>query len=416
MAAQVAHELITMGDEVTVVGTENCRLLGVDMHDFGSPIFDWRDQVAVENFIAKSDECIFHIGNSFEFHRGGIYWLEKKAGIVCLHDFFLGNLFHSWSAENGNEANLIIKNIYGEDAVDKFFIASSKSSFIQDLIEIAPMTEWICSQACAVVTHSELGCDRVLVSCPGAVRIVPLAYKTEIQTPKSYVHNKKVNQKFKMLSFGQVNENKRIRSVIEAIGKSPMLRNSCEYVVVGLITQAMERDLLKLATQFGVEICIRGEVCDLELQNALTESDLVCCLRWPATETASASAIEAMQRGRPIVVTDVGFYKNIPSNCAIKINPQNEIEELKSALERLLADDEYRHSIADAATKWATETFTAKNYALELQAMIRLASFNTPIINAINFFSRNLKIWTPRLESSAISTLSRQCDFFDFDN
>lgn len=396
MAALVTRTLSAMGCRVTVVRTEAAHLLDSQTHDFGSPVVRWDDQANVRNHIDKSDACVFQIGDNYEFHQGGVHWLDRQSGLVCLHDFFLGHLFHGWAQERLHQANSVLNAWYGEEAPGRFFGQSTSESFIENTANSMPMTEWICSQAYAVITHSQWGADRVLKSCPGPVRVVPLAYDTGNSQSESAARafTPTTPTTLNLLTIGHINPNKRVESVIKAIGSSQSLREQIHYRLVGAIQPDVAKALGILATQLGVKLTISGEVDDIELNDAIRNSDVICCLRWPALEAASASAIEAMLHAKAVIVTDTGFYQEIPDDCAIKISPKDEVNSLRKTIENLLNNRDKITRTGILAISWARHTFHSKNYALQLIEATNQMTQAIPIINGITFHANLLQKWS----------------------
>ncbi len=76
--------------------------------------------------------------------------------------------------------------------------------------------------------------------------VTPLAYNalSDFQP----LAERKKNSKVSVLTFGHVNQNKRVEFVIRAIGGSDILRNCCRYHVVGLVTD-QERARLRAIAQ-----------------------------------------------------------------------------------------------------------------------------------------------------------------------
>ncbi|HHW4685595.1 MAG TPA: glycosyltransferase [Xylella sp.] len=394
MAALVTRELVAQESEVTVVRTEAKHMLSTDVHDFGTRVLPWDDDAEVRALIRSADAGVYHIGNSFEFHEGGVRWLAEFPGLVCLHDFFLGHLFYGWAQTHRAHAHAVLQRWYGEEMAERFFSFSDSESFIEGTREVIPMTEWICSQADGVVTHSSWGCGRVMNSCPGPVRVVSLAYDAPAALANTAVNTSAGGRTLQLLTIGHVNPNKRIASVIQAIGLSPLLRNRVNYRLIGAIEPEMMNSLSALAERLGVNLVISGEVDNNDLERAITESDVISCLRWPALEAASASAIEAMLYGKAVIVTDTGFYADIPDSCAIKINQSNEIPELQSSLEVLLEKKIRVINLGEDAQRWASQTFTARNYAMQLIEIIGNTSRTVPAKRAVDSFCDILSRWS----------------------
>lgn len=413
MAAMVVREQVKQGYEVTVIRTESEQLLIENSHCFDAPIIAWHNETAVRKLVKEADACVYHIGNNFLFHEGGVRWLSEFPGVVCLHDFFLVHLFYAWAQKNRAHAESILENWYGKEAIQKFFSFNSSASMIEGTRNDMPMTEWICSQAYGVITHSQWGCDRVLNSCAGPLKVVPLAYDALGVLDKKTAESADRNSIIKILTIGHANPNKRIESVIQAIGLNPTLREHLTYRIVGAIEPTTAESLTALAKQFRVNLSVSGEVDDQELMSAISESDIICCLRWPTLEAASASAIEAMLCGKAVIVTDEGFYAEIPNDCAIKINHSNEINELQAALMSLLKDPSRIDRYGVAAKSWASSTFTAKNYANQMAQCITDISRAKPTLQAIKHFSHIMRSWSFSETPDVLSELSRNLEIFE---
>lgn len=390
MAALVTHDLIAQGHQVTIVRTEAKHLLSSEIHDFNTTTLFWHNLEKLPYIIQAADLCLYQIGDNFEYHEGGLYWLPRLPGLVCLHDFYVGCLFWGWGQSRCLEAQSILQLWYGKAVADTFFNFSNNESFLAGTHDVSPMTEWICAMALGVITHSSWGCERVLRSCSGPVRVVPLAYnapntKDDRQSCK--------NGNLQVLTIGHINGNKRVASVISAIASSNLLKQSITYRLIGNILPEAALFLSVLAKNLGVSLVISGEVDDQTLALALSSCDIVSCLRWPSLEAASASTIEAMLYGKPVIVTDTGFYAEIPNGYVLKVSPNNEIDDIRMALVRLLEDKNLRQSIGAQAKEWASKTFTAANYAAEVIQIAAEINQARPTINALNYFSDLIYRW-----------------------
>jgi hypothetical protein len=130
-------------------------------------------------------------------------------------------------------------------------------------------------------------------------------------------------------------------------------------------------------------------------------------------EAASASAIEAMLYSKAVIVTDTGFYADIPDMCAIKIKHSNEISEIQSCLIALLDDRTRVAKLGSAARRWAIQTYTAKNYAEQLELIVFDILRVAPAINAIDYFCGTLRQWSDAGDSLLAVELYRNLDIFE---
>ena len=394
MANLVSCALISHGHQVTVVRTESTRLLESITHDFGPELIPWNDFAQVENLAEAADAFIYQIGNNYDFHQGCLEWLPKLPGIICLHDFFLGHLFNGWAQGRRHQADAELRAWYGNEIAGRFFSYQNSEAFIEGVRNVSPMTEWVCSMAHGVITHSSWGLDRVLKSCPGPVCVTPLAYDApKIILSDSDPKSPACNQ-FNILTIGHINPNKRVASMIQAIGNSSLLRrHSTTYRLVGNIQPEVVIELSNLARKHQVNLVISGEVSDATLAYAIKEADVISCLRWPSLEAASASVIEAMLYGKPVVVTDVGCYSELPDECVCKVRLENEIGDLQTVLEFLYKNEHERVALSGKAAKWASVTFSPDKYAQRLIEVVLSTMKTNPTVNAVNYFVRLMHGW-----------------------
>ena len=141
--------------------------------------------------------------------------------------------------------------------------------------------------------------------------------------------------------------------------------------LVGAITQS-ERDRLEaLCRRVGfTELTIVGEVNDAALTSELERADILSCLRYPVLEGASASAIEGMQAGRPIIVADAGFYSELPDDLVFKIPSSVDVPSLTNVLEKLLDNERLRRNTGTKAQTWALRRFTTDAYVPILEGLM----------------------------------------------
>ena len=111
---------------------------------------------------------------------------------------------------------------------------------------------------------------------------------------------------------------------------------------------------------------------DEQLAEVLSNSDVMCCLRRPVLEGASASVIEGMLSGRPTVVVDDGFYGELPNEYVVKVPPAFDSSDLARVLERLMSvSAEQRLARGREAKAWASEEFSVDRYVEVMERVLR---------------------------------------------
>jgi glycosyltransferase involved in cell wall biosynthesis len=372
---------------VTIVRSEDLNTL----HDSdvlqGALVIRWDEVCYAPDFWSSFDAVVYNIGNHYPFHAGAVELLHKLPGVVIFHDYFLLDLFSGWCEAKGQQtfADRILGDIYGHGAASRLHAKDGLAGWQEYTSEQFPMTEWIGRLAQGSVAHSTFYAERLRHCCGGPVTVIPLAY--DALADFQPLAGREQSSNVTVLTIGHVNQNKRVESVIRAIGGSDLLRERCRYHVVGLVTdQERERLTAVARTVFFDGLEIAGEVSTETLRAEIKAADVICCLRWPVLEGASASAVEAMLSGRPIVVTDAGFYRDLPDDFVFKVDPNRELDSLTSQLTRLVLDPKLRAQVGARVADWAKTAFSVEAYVARLVPFLEEVARLRPALCAAAHF------------------------------
>lgn len=408
----IVDALVEQGHVVTVVRTEDEAFIKGQTYIFNAEIICWNNIEKVNYEVSNSQLLIYQVGDNYQYHRGCLEWLVNVPGVVCLHDNFIGHLFWSWAEKIGRPtAKDILIRLYGDAVAASFFNHNSSADFIEYASKRAPMTEWIAEMATALVVHSSWAFERIVKVARGPVEVIPLPYDKPVATSDDKSKNS-ANDKFTLLTIGHVNQNKRYESIIRAISNSNDLKQKILFRIVGSVEPSMREFLQSLADKFSVNVAILGPVDSQQLVAEIESADIMCCLRWPALESASASTIEAMLYGKAIIVTNTGFYSELPSECVLKVDPENELDHLQSALESLISSSRLREDLGLLAQKFAFETFRADTYAVKILTLPARINRTNLICVVANGFANQLKRWGARKSSLMIGNVVAPLDIF----
>jgi glycosyltransferase involved in cell wall biosynthesis len=179
--------------------------------------------------------------------------------------------------------------------------------------------------------------------------------------------------------------------------------------VVGAITDNERMRLQTLCRDIGFDqLDILGEVDDAALMGELERADILSCLRNPVLEGASASAIEGMRCGRPIIVADAGFYAELPDDLVFKVPSSVDAGPLTDILERLVSDESLRREIGSKARDWASRRFTAEAYVAILEDLMARFVSVKPLLAVGNRIGQQLAALGMQPDDPAIQRLSKK--------
>ena len=361
VSSTVIGELCDRNHEVTIIRSEHAKLSQSLSRATSVPMSWWQD-VSPQNIYLETDVIVLNFGDNYDLHAGTLAFAGTVPCLGVFHDFYLYNLFNRWLVNNGlgeEVHNREARRVYGEGVVPLATKAWRDEATVEQIATSLPMTEWLGRRCGAALAHSQFYVHRLESSCPGPIAVAPLCFENRDVKPLP----KRNGTKITVTTIGIINPNKCAHSIIKSIATSPLLRTHCEFRLVGAISDGERARLEALCRGVGFgHLCILGEVDDATLVAELERADIISCLREPVLEGASASAIEGMKSGRPIVVVNSGFYADLPGDLVFKIPAPLEISSLRETLERLVSNEELRRHTGIKARDWALQVFTSRAY------------------------------------------------------
>jgi hypothetical protein len=379
----VIEELAARGHAVTIFRCETGGGAGLPPLPTSCPVMA---MPAPACFPRDFDGVIVNIGDNHDFHGAAIPLLQALPCLGILHDGFLSYLAAGWAeaaaAETEATLRACVATTYGPGtwrANESYWMP------LDAMARTRPMTEWMAQFCAGVVTHSESWAPRMRLACPGAVTVLPLAFPGEA-TPRQPIRDRLI-----VATIGHANANKCPDAVLQAIASDDVLRQRCEYRLLGPITPAERDRLAGIAQGLGLAppLCT-GWLEDAALRAAVAEVHVIACLRNPILEAGSASLITALLAGRPTLVSRHGVYAEVPEEVVLGCAPGREAVDVARHLRALLDDPSVALSLGERARSYAETTFSAASYVNGLLPAVTAAVSAAPAIQAARSFGRLL--------------------------
>ncbi|MFB9758265.1 glycosyltransferase family 4 protein [Ectobacillus funiculus] len=317
--------------------------------------------------LSKYDLVIYNLGDYLWFHLD-IYEISRKVkGIIILHDYVMHNFFRGYYwiyKKNQEEYKKELASLYGTDILDP--VSGNIKPVIRSAAEDIkyPFFERAIEGAKAVITHSKFLKEKVIEKFDGPVETIYFPFERSY-VPSGQIQISIEKDKILLLTFGNINPNKRIDKVIQVIGESVEIRGKVRYVIIGsLINEAYSEKLKLLIKHYKLEgtVSLLGYQENNVLYSYMEKTDIFINLRLPAMEGASDSLLEQLFAGKPSLVTDNGFYSELPNTVVVKVKPEKEIVDIYESLKKLIYDSDLRRKIGLNAKKFAEERFNSSEY------------------------------------------------------
>lgn len=315
------------------------------------------------------DVAVYHIGNNPEAHGWILDALRRTPGIVVLHDFVLHHLVAGVTIGRRDGHGYLDAMEREHGVVGRLLAHGVLDKRIPPLWESRPedfpLAGEVLSLATGLVVHSHYVADRVgAADYTGPLFVVPHpAWPDPQLLPASLAGEPLIG------AFGNVNQSKRAPQLLEAFARLRSTHPGARLLLVGATSPGfdLERRLQRLGLD-DVGIVREGYVDERRLWELMTACDVHVSLRSPTMGETSGTAIRALVLGKPLVVSDVGWFSELPGDVALKVTVgDSETADLVAALRLLAERPDARHAMGKAARELARTAHDLERVA-ELQA------------------------------------------------
>ncbi len=301
--------------------------------------------------VRGTDLSLYHVGNNPDAHGWIVDALRKRPGVVVLHDFVLHHLVagltigrrdgHGYLDAMEREGG-VVGRLLGHGVLDKR---------IPPLWESRPedfhLAGEVLGLATGVIVHSRYVEERARAAgFEGPIwRIPHPAWEVPAVEPARVEGSPLIG------SFGNVNASKRIPQLLEAFARLRSERPDAQLLLVGSVSPGfdLERRLQRLGLS-GEGITREAYVEEDRLWALMAACDVCVNLRAPTMGETSGSVIRQLSLGKPVVVSDVGWFAELPDSVALRVPvDERETETLYAALELLARDEAVRAAMSSAA-------------------------------------------------------------------
>lgn len=325
------------------------------------------------------DTCLYQMGNSV-YHAAIYATLRQYPGVTVLHEHMLHHFFFATTAAKKDWAAYWRELAYNAEPEFINQLPPRTWAFSPAL----PLTRRVIDLSLGVIVHNQEMARRVKADNPQArVVIAPMGLPLPAQHAEQQMTlRRKLGlppQAFIVGSFGHLNRAKRIEVVLRAFAR---LRQQCPeaiYLIVGrttgVETETGEYNLPALLNEMGLDsqaVIITGFVPQETLGDYIQATDVCVNLRYPVYGETSAAALRLMAYGKPLIVSDVATFDDLPDEACVRIGVNAaETELLYHSLLLLAQQPELRRLLGNNARRYIKEQHTLSYAARKMAAAIR---------------------------------------------
>lgn len=323
----------------------------------------------------KYDVVLYHIGNN-GLHEYIYNTLIKYPGIVVLHDVYLHGLLWNMSIAKRAKKRYFdeFRYCYGEKGLGTAKKAVETGVYPE--FEY-PLLKRILDNSKGIITHSNFGVSKVLSE---KVDIIikkinhPLTISKEIldldKKVKVIKEEYDCGETIVIASFGYINAHKRYPILFKAFKSFIEEGYDAKLFLVGQDLMGVDR----LISEYNLKgyITLTGYVPFEKIVDYLAMSDFCVNLRYPTAGETSGSVLGILAAGKPVIVSNIGWFSELPNNTCLKVDVDSyEKEVLLECMKLLARDKNLRETIGSNAREYVIKEHNPEKIAREYYKFIK---------------------------------------------
>jgi glycosyltransferase involved in cell wall biosynthesis len=282
-----------------------------------------------------ADVALYHVGNDPDAHGWIVDALRKRPGVVVLHEYVLHHLIAGITIGRG-DGRAYLDAMERELGVAGRLLGLGVLDNLLPLLwetqpERFPLAGTVLDRAHGLVVHSAyVGGRARAAGYAGRIWQVPHpAWPAAEIAPAGDVSGDPL-----VGCFGYLNMNKRIPELLEAFAAFRRSRPGARLLLAGAAGERfdVERRLERLGLTDGVQRL--DYVPEERMWSLMAACDVLVNLRYPTMGETSGSVIRALSLGKALVVSDIGWFGELPDDAVLKVPvDEYEVQTLAAALE-----------------------------------------------------------------------------------
>jgi glycosyltransferase involved in cell wall biosynthesis len=268
----------------------------------------------------NADVALYHLGNDPDAHGWILDALNERPGVVVLHEYVLHHLIAGTTIGRGKGRDYL-------DAMERELGVAGRLlglGVLDNLLPLLwetqperfPLSGVVLDQATGLIVHSNYVAERARAAGYGG----PLWQIPHPVWPMGAVEPATDVSGDPLIGcFGFLNMNKRIPQLLEAFASFRRTRPGARLLLVGGSGERfdVERRLERLGLTDGVQRM--DYVPEERMWSLMAACDVLVNLRYPTMGETSGSVIRALALGQPLLVSDVGWFSELPDEAVLKV-------------------------------------------------------------------------------------------------
>ncbi|HEY6120044.1 MAG TPA: glycosyltransferase family 4 protein [Pyrinomonadaceae bacterium] len=326
-------------------------------------IHDYRRHPECLDNLSHYDALLCQMGNNHRYHRGIYEVARQNPAVIVFHDIAFQHFFLERAREL-RDASLYLDELEMAEGrrirteAEEAMSRGEAPPHYQNPLAF-PMNSRFANHAEGIIVHSEWSRARLAPVAPG----VPIAKINLAVGIPEFQPEVSQNETLSIASFGFITASKGLESAIRALAALKG-DHSFHYYLVGERDNYFDVDQLTRLYDMRDRVSVTGFVNLEEFNNRIGQTDIALNLRDQTVGETSASLCRLMAAGVPTIVSNTGWFSELPDDCVIKIDqgPEGDLL-LCTFLKELIEKQQLRKTIGANARQ-----YILRNHRLEQTA------------------------------------------------
>ncbi|GEM_PF-2116555 len=356
-----------------------------------------RDGVqATVDRLHEFDAVVYQMGNHPTYHGWMLPLMDQVPGVVHLHDLVLHHMVAGVLIDEarltGDDYPLALESWHSpaEIKTAAHALRYGDPMWGRDEVVDYPLHQVATRLATEVVVHSHYSATRIADAFPWLpITVLPQLYPV--------VAPHRVRERLGTIAvMGGGQRNRRFDWIVQALtALDAELPQPLVLEIAGEVEPEVQLQLDQLAALGNVRLVNHGRISDDDFWAVFERADLMIALRQPTMGETSAVVSKALQAGLPTVVSDHGWYAELPE-CVKKIAPVDDCPRVLAELLRHLVLDPgaFEHWAEECSDQAGRPTFdpfaAAEQYAQLLRRHKVQSDFRDVVANAVASLKVNI--------------------------
>jgi glycosyltransferase involved in cell wall biosynthesis/SAM-dependent methyltransferase len=330
---------------------------------------------------ASFDLPLYQLGNN-PYHEFVYQMALRHPGVVVMHEANLHHLVAGLTIRRDDWDAYLREVEYEGGATALAYARRVRALEVGPDYEGVPMIRRVLESARAVIVHSQCVFDQIRAAgFQGPLERIP--HGAWVRNADRWACRERlgIDESTPLIGlFGFLKPYKRIAESLRAFRRLLRLEPRAKFILAGETHPDFPVQSLVRTLGLAASVRVLGFLPIEEFVEHIAACDIVLNLRYPTVGESSGSLLRAMGLARPVLVSDIGSFRDFPDDVCLKVPvDQTEEDQIFEFLNLLVSRPEVARQIGHRAREWVERECTWELVAGKYGAFLESVAAGAPV-------------------------------------